>query len=150
MDSVSCTPPYYLTSYRTPSTVISDAVYQVIRGCAYGAVWGMVTPFHAPGSAGAIEEAKTGIFKAARPFSSFRSIGHNAAIFGTVMGVQRLSSKSLELIRQREDFINEIFGFGITYKYYGTFLSFSEQRLMLHNRIFGGMILAAIVYGQVV
>jgi hypothetical protein len=43
MDSVSCTPPYYLTSYRTPSTVISDAVYQVIRGCAYGAVWGMVS-----------------------------------------------------------------------------------------------------------
>jgi hypothetical protein len=95
-------------------------------------------------------EAKTGIFKAARPFSSLRSIGHNAAIFGTIMGVQRLSSKSLELIRQKEDYINELFGFGITYKYYGTFLSFSEQRLMLHNRIFGGMILAAVVYGHVV
>jgi len=42
---MSCTnnaPPFQLTSYRTPSTVVSDAVYQVIRGCFYGGVWGMV------------------------------------------------------------------------------------------------------------
>lgn len=110
----------------------------------------MVTPFHAPGSAEAIKEAKTGIFKAARPFSSLRSIAHNAAIFGTIMGVQRLSSKSIELIRQREDYINDIIGFGITFKYYGTFLSSSEKRLIMHNRVFGGTILAAIIYGLAV
>ncbi len=64
------------------------------------------------------------------------------------MGVQRFSSKSLELIRQREDYINDVIGFGITYKYYGTFLSSSEQRLIMHNRVFGGTILAAIIYGH--
>ncbi len=41
--------------YRTPSTVVSDSVYQIIRGCVYGGVWGMVTPFHPPGSAEAIQ-----------------------------------------------------------------------------------------------
>jgi hypothetical protein len=66
------------------------------------------------------------------------------------MGVQRLSSKSLELLRQKEDFINELFGFGITYKYYATFLSHSEQRLILHNRVFGGVILGAIIYGHLI
>lgn len=95
-------------------------------------------------------EAKTGIFKAARPFSSIRSITQNAAIFGTIMGLQRLSSKSLELIRQREDYINDIVGFGITYKYYETFLASSEKRLMMHNRVFGGAIAAALVYGCII
>lgn len=109
----------------------------------------MVTPFHAPASIGALEEIKTGVFKAARPFSSFRSIAHNAAIFGTIMGIQRLSSKSLELLRSREDYINDIFGFAVTYKYYDTFLASSERRLIIHNRIFGGALLAAVAYGHV-
>lgn len=94
-------------------------------------------------------EKKTGVFKAARPLSSFRSIAHNAAIFGTIMGIQRLSSKSLELLRLREDYINDIFGFCVTYKYYDTFLASSERRLIIHNRIFGGAVLAAVAYGHV-
>lgn len=65
------------------------------------------------------------------------------------MGVQKLSSKSLELIRHREDYWNDIFGFGVTYKYYATFLASTEKRLVMHNRIFGGAILGAIVYGHV-
>ena len=69
-------------------------------------------------------------------------------MFGTIMGVQRLSCKSLELIRQRQDFYNELFGFGITYKYYTYFLGSSEKRLILHNRIFGGVCLGALFYGS--
>jgi hypothetical protein len=94
-------------------------------------------------------EKKTGVFKAARPFSSFRSIAHNGAIFGTIMGIQRLSSKSLELLRQREDYINDIFGFGVTYKYYDIFLASAEKRLLIHNRIFGVAVLTAVAYGHV-
>jgi hypothetical protein len=109
-----------------------------------------VTPFHAPGSTGAIQEAKTGIFKAAKPFSSFASIGHNAAMFGTIMGIQRLSCKSLETIRQRQDFLNELFGFGVTYKYYNYFLGSTEERLIWHNRAFGGLFCLAILYGHIV
>lgn len=93
-------------------------------------------------------EAKTGIFKAARPFSSLSSIGHNAAMFGTIMGVQRLSCKSLEVIRQRQDFFNELFGFGVTYKYYNYFLGKSEERLIRHNRAFGGLCICALLYGH--
>lgn len=93
-------------------------------------------------------EAKTGIFKAAKPFTSISSIGHNAAMFGSIMGVQRFSCKSLEIIRQKQDFLNEIFGFGITYKYYTYFLGSSEERLIRHNRIFGGIFLGAILYGH--
>lgn len=110
----------------------------------------MVTPFHdVPGSKAAIKEAKTGTFRPAKPFSSLRAIGHNAAIFGTIMGVQRFSSKSLEMIRQREDYVNDLIGFGVTYKYYVTFLSTSEKRLIIHNRIFGGTILAAVIYANI-
>jgi hypothetical protein len=54
-------PPFQPAPYRTPSTVVSDAVYQVIRGCIYGGVWGMVTPFHAPGSAEAIKGPWSGV-----------------------------------------------------------------------------------------
>jgi len=110
----------------------------------------MVTPFHAPGSPGAIAEANSGIFKVAKPFSSLSSIGHNAAMFGTIMGIQRLSSKSLELLRQRQDFYNEIFGFGVTYKYYTYFLGSTEERLIRHNRIFGCAFVATLLYGHFV
>jgi len=55
----------------------------------------------------------------------------------------------MELIRQREDYVNDIFGFGITYKYYQTFLGSTERRLIVHNRVFGGAVLAAMVYGHV-
>lgn len=48
-------PPFQLTSYRSPSTVVSESVYQVITGCFCGGIWGLVTPFHPPGSIGAIE-----------------------------------------------------------------------------------------------
>ncbi len=41
---------------NTPaSSVISDSIYQVLRGCVYGSIWGMVTPFHPPGSTAAIQ-----------------------------------------------------------------------------------------------
>ena len=74
---------------------------------------------------------------------------HNAAIFGTIMGVQRLSSKSLELLRQKDDVINELFGFGVTYKYYNKFLGSTEEKSIVHNRIFGGIILGAFIYGHI-
>ncbi len=82
-------------------------------------------------------------------------------MFGTIMGIQRLSSKSLETIRQKQDFINELFGFGVTYKYYNLFLGgvggqgkgsskyiSLDKRLIVHNRVFGIMFLSAIVYGH--
>jgi len=85
-----------------------------------------------------VAEAKTGVFKPARPFSSLKSVTSNAAIFGTIMGVQRLSSKSLELARARDDVYNDIFGFVVTYKYYTTILGHADhRRLLVHNRILG-------------
>lgn len=43
-----------VTSFST--TVVSESVYQFIRGMCWGAVWGLVTPSHAPGTV----EAKRG------------------------------------------------------------------------------------------
>ena len=71
-------------------------------------------------------------------------------MFGTIMGVQRLSCKSLEAVRQKQDFFNELFGFAITYKYYNYFLGASEERLIRHNRAFGCVFLSALVYGHLV
>ena len=48
--------------YQTPSTIISETVYHFLRGGIYGAAFGLVTPFHAPGSFGAIQ----GMFLATR------------------------------------------------------------------------------------
>jgi len=109
-----------------------------------------VTPFHAPGSLGAIKEAKSGIFKPAAPFSSLTSIGHNAAIFGSIMGVQRFSSKSLELIRGKEDFYNECFGFGVTYKYYKSFLGSTDGKLLRHNRLIGAAFVGTLLYANLI
>lgn len=40
-------------SFRSSSTVLAEGVYQFLRGGVYGAIWGVVTPFPAPGSAAA-------------------------------------------------------------------------------------------------
>jgi hypothetical protein len=134
-----------------------------------------ITPFHAPGSALGkagklknigfrilckedtiahsnllVSEAATGIFTPAQPFSCMKSVGHNAAIIGTIMGVQRFTSKSLELIRQREDIINDLTGFVVTYKYYSYFIGSSEKRLIRHNKIFGGIAIMTVLYSALV
>lgn len=40
-------------SFRSSSTVIAEGVYQFLRGGVYGAIWGMITPFPASGTAAA-------------------------------------------------------------------------------------------------
>mmetsp|Transcript_18231 Transcript_18231/g.25735 ORF Transcript_18231/g.25735 Transcript_18231/m.25735 type:complete len:144 (+) Transcript_18231:90-521(+) len=137
---------YNIGSYRSKSTVAAEGAYQFMKGGLYGAVWGIVTPFHAPGSANAISEAKTGIFKPAPPFSSMKSVGANAAMFASIMSVQRISSKSMEVLRYKEDILNDIFGFAVTYKYYNTFIGNTERRLVMHNRTICVGTLFAIVY----
>mmetsp|Transcript_20134 Transcript_20134/g.24059 ORF Transcript_20134/g.24059 Transcript_20134/m.24059 type:complete len:139 (-) Transcript_20134:52-468(-) len=130
------------------STAIAEGVFQGIQGCIYGAIWGLMTPFHVAGSPGAIAELKTGVFKPALPFSSIKSVGYNAAIFGSIMGIQRLSCKGLELARRREDYYNNIFGCAVAYKYYTFFLGSSERRLMMHNRTLGAGAIFVMIYGH--
>lgn len=96
-----------------------------------------------------IIEAKSGIFQAARPFSSLRSVGSNAAIFGSIMAVQRLSSKSLELLRQKEDWYNDLIAFPLTYKYYSYFIGSSNQRLLLHNRFIAATAVTLVIYSNI-
>jgi hypothetical protein len=71
----------------------------------------------------------------------------NAIMFGAILGVQRLSCKTVELMRRREDIWNELFGFVVTYRYYTYFLASTEKRLILHNRVVGGIAALAVVYG---
>ena len=87
-----------------------------------------------------MEEAKSGKFKPAPPFSSLASVGTNAAIFGSIMGVQRLSCKGLEFVRRKEDVYNDLFGFAVTYKYYTFFLGSTQKRLVLHMAHVGTLI----------
>ena len=88
------------------------------------------------------------MFRAAPPFSSWASIPSNAALFGTILGVQRLSCKTLEMLRGRDDIWNDVFGFGVTYKYYQTFLAKSEERLLMHNRVLGAGVVMTILYAS--
>ena len=77
-----------------------------------------------------------------------KSVGYNAAIFGSIMGIQRLSCKGLEVARRRGDHYNDIFGCAVAYKYYTFFLSSSERRLMMHNRSLSAGAIFAIIYGH--
>jgi len=134
-----------------------------------------VTPFYPPGSAGAAKgefsqgcyaskdiiylnrrsllynlEAATGVFRAAPPFSSWSSIPTNAVLFGSILGVQRLSSKTLEMLRGSDSgFWNDAFGFGVTYKYYQTFLGHSDKRFLMHNRVVGAGVVMTVLYASV-
>ena len=128
-------------SYKTPSTIVTETVYHFLRGGIYGAAYGLVTPFHPPGSKEALAEASTGVFKPARPFSSLSSVPHNALIFGSLLAAQRFGCKSMEFVRGRQDPWNDVFGFCVAYPYYQRFLT---TRALLHNRVLGASIVAAV------
>jgi len=93
-------------------------------------------------------EAATGVFRPVPPFGAIRSLPSTAIYFGAVLGWQRLCSKTLELLRRREDYVNEVFGFAMIYPYYQTFLNHSEKRLVRHNRFVGGAVLCAVFYAN--
>eukprot|EP00977_Amphora_coffeiformis_P017293 scaffold5538_cov159-Amphora_coffeaeformis.AAC.11 len=140
-------------SYRSPRTVVAESV----RGekCRQAheiyvelPLTTMVTPFPAPGSVAAAKEVATGIFKPVPPFYSLTAIPSNALFFGSILGYQRLCAKSLELVRRKEDVVNDIFGFAMIWPYYHYFLNHSHQRLVSHNRVVGGMLVASVVYAN--
>jgi hypothetical protein len=108
----------------------------------------MVTPFFAPGTPGAVAEAKTGIFKPAPLMSQWRSIPSHALLFGSILGVQRFTCKASEFVRGKQDPWNDVAGIGVAIPYYQTFLA-THERLVVHNRIVGGAIVLAIMLQQI-
>lgn len=97
-------------------------------------------------------EAATGVFRPIAPFSALSAIPSNALFFGCILGVQRLSSKSLELIRRKEDVVNDIFGLVVLLPYHRYCLAagqYSEKRrLLTHNRTVGGIIVLSVLYAN--
>ena len=104
-----------------------------------------MSPFHAPGSPGALHEIKTGIFKPAPPLSSLRSVPSNAIIFGSLLAVQRFGCKTIELVRGKQDPWNDLFGCCVAYPYYQHFL---VKHVVGHNRVVGGAVVMAVVYAN--
>ena len=76
------------------------------------------------------------------------SVGYNAAIFGSIMVVQQISCKGLEVSQRQDDYYNNIFRCAVAYKYYTFFLGSSEQRLIMHNQTMLAGTTAAIFYGH--
>jgi hypothetical protein len=107
-------------------------------------------------------EAATGIFRPIAPFSALSAIPSNALFFGCILGVQRLSSKSLELFRRKEDVYNDLFGLVVLLPYHHYCLSSSasphsennnnkpqrHSRLLTHNRAVGGIIVLSVLYAN--
>jgi hypothetical protein len=93
-------------------------------------------------------EASSGIFCKVPPFGSLSAVPANAIYFGSVLGFQRLCSKSIELVRRKEDVWNEVFGFGMIWPYYHYVLNHSERRLVRHNRVVGGAVVLSILYAN--
>jgi hypothetical protein len=52
----------------------------------------------------------------------------------------------MELVRRKEDVVNEAFGLAMVYPYYRYILNHSEKRLVRHNRVVGGAVVASVVY----
>lgn len=95
-----------------------------------------------------LAEASTGVIRIVPPFGAFSGVPANAIYFGSILGAQRLCSKTLELVRRKEDVYNEIFGFGMIWPYYQYILSHSERRLINHNRIVGGAVVLSMIYAN--
>mmetsp|Transcript_13089 Transcript_13089/g.28391 ORF Transcript_13089/g.28391 Transcript_13089/m.28391 type:complete len:157 (-) Transcript_13089:97-567(-) len=132
-------------SYKSLNTVASEGIFAFLNGCGVGAIWGCVTPFFPPGTSDAvIRKSKNGILP---PFSSLSAVGHNAMVFGGIFAVQRLSTKWLELLRGREDFYNDVFGFATVYPYYRCIIGHSDRRLIAHNRVLGSAMAISVIYG---
>ena len=76
------------------------------------------------------------------------AVPSNALYFGSILAVQRGAAKTLELIRRREDFYNDLFGVAVLYPYYHHILNHSEKRLVRHNRVLGTSVLIAFIYAN--
>lgn len=135
-------------SYRNSSTVIAESVHQFLYGAFYGSIWGLVTPFPAPGTAAAARELSTGIFRPVPIFGALNKVPYHAIYFGSILGWQRLCCKSLELVRRQEDILNDAVGFAMIYPYYKYILNHSERRLFLHNRAVGFAVVSSILYAN--
>mmetsp|Transcript_20485 Transcript_20485/g.46499 ORF Transcript_20485/g.46499 Transcript_20485/m.46499 type:complete len:144 (+) Transcript_20485:69-500(+) len=137
---------YEYVSYKSSKTIVAETVYHFFRGGLYGAAFGLVTPFYEAGTKGAIEEAKTGIFKPAPVFGSLSSVPSNAFIFGSLLAIQRFTCKSAELLRGKQDPWNDAAGCLVAYPYYQTCLT---KHALLHNRVVGGLLLASIAFANI-
>jgi hypothetical protein len=104
-----------------------------------------VTPFYEAGSKGAIQEAKTGIFKPAPVFGSLSSVPSNALIFGSLLAVQRFTCKAVEFLRGKQDPWNDVAGCFVAYPYYQTCLT---KHVVMHNRVVGGILLASVAFAN--
>ena len=133
--------PLQLSHYNSLITVKAEAVYAFMNMGLVGGIWGMVTPFPPPGA----PPSAGGIIRA---FSSLSAVGHNAPPFAAVAGVQRLSSRGLELVRGRADLYNDLFGMGVTVGYIRLFFWGSDRRAVFHNRVVGGAVLACLAYAN--
>ena len=51
-------------------------------------------------------------------------------------------------MRRKEDAINDIFGFAMIWPYYHYVLNHSHQRLVSHNRLVGGALVASVLYAN--
>jgi len=109
----------------------------------------MVTPIYPAHTIEAKREAATGIFKAAPPFKSLSSVPSNALAFGALLGIQRFSCRSMELVRAKEDVYNDLFGCLTMPLYYRLFMN-TDRRLVLHNRAVGSAVILSILYASII
>eukprot|EP00934_Nitzschia_sp_Nitz4_P000937 Nitzschia sp. Nitz4//scaffold96_size78090//20687//21285//NITZ4_005488-RA/size78090-augustus-gene-0.12-mRNA-1//-1//CDS//3329560555//937//frame0 len=131
--------------YKSPSSIVAETVYHFLRGGLYGAAFGLVTPFPAPGSAAAIKEATTGVFRPVPPFQSLSSIPINALTFGSLLAAQRFGALTAEFSRGIQDPWNDVFGCAVAYPYYQSIIC---RYPIWHNRVVGGGVLFAVAYAN--
>eukprot|EP00804_Cyclotella_cryptica_P007453 CCRYP_002647-RB/>CCRYP_002647-RB protein AED:0.04 eAED:0.04 QI:80/1/1/1/0/0/2/576/192 len=126
----------------------SDVITQFINFSFIGAAWGCFNPIPVAGSKEALAIARSGKFVPLRPFSSLASVGYCGATVGSVVFVSRFVSGGMTLVRDKDDWLNEIIGLGAAAAYCKEVLFF-EDRCRWNNRFVAGSLVGAILYANV-
>lgn len=117
--------------------MMSDTASSFLQSGFVGAMFGAVTPYH--------HSQPWTLGKHIAPFSSPPSIAHYACLLGSITAVQRLTSNSLAVLRNKDDALNNTVGCVSAYYYAARILS-SRQKLIWNNRMVGGLIATSFFY----
>eukprot|EP00956_Cyclotella_meneghiniana_P011129 scaffold15570_cov51-Cyclotella_meneghiniana.AAC.3 len=110
----------------------AECVTHFINFGYVGALWGCFNP---------MSSGQNGKFMRPGPY-------YYGATIGSIVFVSKFVSGGLAVARNRDDALNELFGFGAVGTYWWKVLS-SDTRILWNNRFVSGALASAVIYANV-
>ena len=82
------------------------------------------------------------------PFSSLSSIGHFAGLFASFAFVNRFTTCGSAVVRQQNDYFNDIIGIGAVWGHAYWLFNKSDKRILWNNRAVAGAAIGSILYAN--